>query len=123
MDKDEVADIVDDFTSYIRFHTSPKYSTSQWLMAIEYMAELFKKQRVELDLYKNHTLHLICEKCGKEFTAKRKDARYCSKCSKLNQKAYYHNQSDEWKHKRAEKSKLKMRELRARRKQEKEAGE
>lgn len=71
----------------------------------------------ENDILKNHIHYKKCRKCGKEFRAKRSDARYCKECRKtINNKEWYRNLTEKQKEKRREQAKISMRKLRERRK-------
>lgn len=79
---------------------------------------IIKKQEKMIDELKNKVHYQSCLCCGKEIRVKRTDAKYCEECAKSKQKDYFKNMSDEKKKERAEKSKIYMRELRAKRKAE-----
>ena len=80
---------------------------------------LIKEQEKEIDCLKNHVHYMKCQNCGKEFRAKRSDARFCKKCAiTVNNKEWYKNLTDEQKAKRREQSKIAMRKLREGRKNE-----
>lgn len=74
------------------------------------------KQEKMIDELKNGVHYQKCISCGKEIRVKRSDAKYCDECAKSKQKDYFKNMSNEKKKQRAEKSKMYMRELRARKK-------
>ena len=69
-----------------------------------------------IDELENHIYYKNCIACGKEFKAKRKDAKYCVYCSKsVANRAYYLSLTEEQKQKRREQAKMSMRKLRAKR--------
>lgn len=85
----------------------------------ETVLNLIKEQEKEIDCLKNHVHYMKCQNCGKEFRAKRSDARFCKKCAiTVNNKEWYKNLTDEQKAKRREQSKIAMRKLREGRKNE-----
>ena len=86
--------------------------------AIEVLLNHLTKQEKMIDELKNKVHYQNCINCGKEIRTKRKDAKYCDECVKIKQKEYFKNMSDYKKKQRAEKSKMYMRELRARKKAE-----
>lgn len=79
---------------------------------------LIEKQEKEIDILKNHVHYKVCENCKNEFISKRSDAKYCKECAKtVNNKEWYKNLTDEQKEKRREQSRISMRNIRERRKQ------
>ena len=57
MNEDEIIQIVKDYINYIRFDEKPKYSASQWQMAIEDLLDLYqqeKEKNKELERYKKY---------------------------------------------------------------------
>ena len=73
--------------------------------------------RKENIILKEHVHFKICPNCKKEFKSKRSDAVYCKKCSsQVNNKKFYYNMSEEKRQSRKEKSKIQMREIRAKKK-------
>lgn len=85
--------------------------------AIENLINKYKELEKENKILKNHIHFKICPNCKKEFESKRSDAIYCKKCSSIvNNKKFYQNISEEKKQERREKAKIKMREIRAKKK-------
>lgn len=77
---------------------------------------LIEKQKRRIDELENHIYYKNCLACGKEFKAKRSDAKYCVCCSKfVSNRNYYLNLTEEQKAKRREQAKLSMRKLRKKR--------
>lgn len=86
---------------------------------IENLINKYKELQKENRILKEHIHFKICPNCKKEFESKRSDAIYCKECSsQVNNKKFYYNMSEETKQERREKSKIKMREIRAKRKAE-----
>ena len=86
-------------------------------LEIDLVLDLIQEQEKEIDCLKNHVHYMKCQNCGKEFRAKRSDARFCKKCAiTVNNKEWYKNLTDEQKAKRREQSKIAMRKLREGRK-------
>lgn len=91
----------------------------QQIETVYIILNLIKEQEKEIDCLKNHVHYMKCQNCGKEFRAKRSDARFCKKCAiTVNNKEWYKNLTDEQKAKRREQSKIAMRKLREGRKNE-----
>lgn len=89
-------------------------SKEELILLLNENLDVIEKLQKENDCLKNHVHHKNCIACGKEFKAKRSDAKYCTSCSKsVTNKIYFANLTEEQKAKRREKSKLAMRKLRA----------
>ena len=85
--------------------------------SLQTVLNLIQKQDKIIDELKNHIYYKNCIACGKEFKAKRKDAKYCAYCSRsITNRAYYLSLTEEQKQKRREQAKLCMRRIRAERK-------
>lgn len=67
-------------------------------------------------LQKEHVHYKECQRCGKEFRAKRNDTKYCDECKKKINKEWYKNLTEEQKERRREQAKICMRKIRERRK-------
>ena len=77
------------------------------------IATMIKKLLNKIDELKNHVHYKECMACGKEFKAKRKDAKYCVNCSKsICNRNYYLSLTEEQKLRRREQAKLSMKKLR-----------
>lgn len=85
-------------------------------VALEVVLNHLSKQEKIIDELENGVHYQECINCGKEMRVKRVDAKYCDECTKSRQKDYFKNMSNEKKKERAEKSKIYMRQLRAKRK-------
>ena len=107
-----------DRLNYInRAYDYNNYYSTYDLDCIDIVLNLIQEQEKEIDCLKNHVHYKICKNCGEEFRAKRNDARYCKKCAIItNNKEWYKNLTEEQKDKRREQSKISMRKIRERRK-------
>lgn len=86
---------------------------------IGFALDMLKEKDKEIDCLKNHVHYKVCPNCKKEFRTKRSDAKHCKECAKtVNNKDWYKSLTDEQKTKRREQSKMSMRRLRERRKNE-----
>ena len=45
MNEEEIIKIAEDFVNYIRFKEKPKYSESQWFMAIEDLLDMYRQEK------------------------------------------------------------------------------
>lgn len=98
---------------------SERNESLQYHMAIQCILEEYEKQEKRIDELENHIHYKTCKACGKEFRAKRSDAKYCTYCSKfINNRNYYLALTEEQKAKRREQAKQSMRKLRASKKGE-----
>lgn len=99
------------------FKTTDEFSRLNFKRDLEIILNLIQKQEKIIDELKNHIYYKNCIACGKEFKAKRKDAKYCAYCSRsITNRAYYLSLTEEQKQKRREQAKLCMRRIRAERK-------
>lgn len=80
--------------------------------AIETVLNMLKEQDKEIDILKNKVHYINCKKCGKEFRSKRNDAKFCDTCKKDINKEWYRNLTEEQKARRRENSKIAMRRIR-----------
>lgn len=103
-----------DDDGYTRYEISEE--EQEFFNNIEKLLNMIKEQEKEIDILKNKVHYKKCEKCNREFRAKRSDAKYCDECKKNINKEWYKNLSDEQKEKRRKQAKISMRRLRERRK-------
>lgn len=92
-------------------------SPSEKASMMKNLLDIIEDKNKKIDQLENHIYYKNCIACGKEFKAKRKDAKYCVCCSKsITNRTYYLSLTEEQKQKRREQSKLCMRRIREERK-------
>lgn len=109
---------IDYLTKYINWETQGERLLEK---DIGTALSLIKKLQKEVDILKNKVHYKNCEACGKEFRAKRSDAKYCTLCSKIaGNRNYYLGLSNEQRNRRREQAKLSMQRTRQGRRKENE---
>lgn len=120
MNKEENIQKIQDQIDKVKEYLEYGMPYSEYLdlqLAFDEIVNLIQKQEKIIDELKNHIYYKNCIACGKEFKAKRKDAKYCAYCSRsIANRAYYLSLTEKQKQKRREQAKLCMRRIRAERK-------